>query len=298
MEGPDRDFTLGQLRTFVCAARARSFSRAADQLGISQPAVSDRIAMLEERLGQSLFLRRNGTTPLLTAEGVKLLDKAEGLLSASRDMRRDEAGVRKQRVRLSIGPHLREVYLKPLLPRFYREHPGIDLELLPVVSGAEAQSALDKGKIDLIAYTVGRGVGETLSARYVCDVPTVMVGPPGIRGQIASGATSLADIQFILSKPAGFFTPWIEQHLAESGFTLSRPILNLEFPDVIQQMVEDGQGASILMFEQVAQSVAAGRLEIFGPALPVMQRIIARSERAPDAAGVVEAYLIEAFQRS
>ena len=50
MGQPDRDFTLRQLRTFICAARAGSFSHAAAELGISQPAVSDQIALLEDRL--------------------------------------------------------------------------------------------------------------------------------------------------------------------------------------------------------------------------------------------------------
>ncbi len=87
MGQPDRDFTLRQLRTFICAARAGSFSHAAAELGISQPAVSDQIALLEDRLGHTLFVRRLGTTPQLTAEGVKLLETAGTLIDTSKSMR-------------------------------------------------------------------------------------------------------------------------------------------------------------------------------------------------------------------
>ena len=98
MTEPARDFTLGQLRTFVAAARARSFSRAADQLGISQPAVSEQIAMLEGRLGHRLFIRRRGASPVLTPDGASLLERAEALLNASQGLR-NERDVQRQRVR-------------------------------------------------------------------------------------------------------------------------------------------------------------------------------------------------------
>ncbi|MGE5721767.1 MAG: LysR family transcriptional regulator, partial [Sphingomonadales bacterium] len=74
-----RDFTLRQLATFVQAARAGSFAKAADQLGISQPAVSDHIATLERRIGRPLFIRRRGASSQLTEAGTELLRKAEML---------------------------------------------------------------------------------------------------------------------------------------------------------------------------------------------------------------------------
>lgn len=298
MNGPDRDFTLGQLRTFVCAARVSSFSRAAYQLGISQPAVSEQIAMLEERLGYTLFRRRCGTTPLLTPEGIKLLRKAEKLLSASQEIRSEEGPARRQRIRLSIGPYLQETYLKPILPRLYRDHPDIKLELLPVIPGIDAQTALDKGRVDLIVYTLGQPMSGFFDAQHICDVPTALVGPPGIQGQIASGERKIEDLTFILPAPEHFFSHWIERQLAVLGCKLRQPIVYLEFSDVIQRMVEDGQGVSLLMIEQVADSVAAGRLEIFGPRFPPMQRVLARSKSAPDAARIVEDYLVRIFQVS
>lgn len=54
------DVTFAQLRTFACAAGSGGFAKAAEQLDISQPAVSEQIKMLEGRLGHDLFERRRG----------------------------------------------------------------------------------------------------------------------------------------------------------------------------------------------------------------------------------------------
>jgi len=104
------------------------------------------------------------------------------------------------------------------------------------------------------------------------------------------------DLTFILPAPEHLFADWIERQLEALGCTPKQPILHVEFPDVIERMVEDGQGVSILMLEQVAASVEAGRLEVFGPALPPMRRVVARSKSAPSAAKLVEDYLIESFR--
>src|SRR5262245_19182348 len=109
MGQPDRDFTLRQLRTFICAARAGSFSHAAAELGISQPAVSDQIALLEDRLGHTLFVRRLGTTPQLTEEGQKLLETAGTLIDTSKAMRRETRKHQAPHVRISIGPRVLEL---------------------------------------------------------------------------------------------------------------------------------------------------------------------------------------------
>ncbi len=60
-------------------------------------------------------------------------------------------------------------------------------------------------------------------------------------------------------------------------------------------MIEDGQGVTMLTYEQLASGVAAGRLEIFGPNLPSLHRVIARSEHAPNAARVIEERLVKAM---
>lgn len=295
MGQPDRDFTLRQLRTFICAARAGSFSHAAAELGISQPAVSDQIALLENRLGHTLFVRRLGTTPKLTAEGIKLLETAGTLIDTSKSMRCDEGKRQTSHVRICIGPRVLELYLKPMLPSLYLDFPGLSIDLVPQVGHIDARSALERGQIDLVIYTLGEIPIGWQNCSVVGEVMVVMVGPPGTRQKLASGAVDMDDLQFILPTVGKTSENRLERRLRELGFNPRKPIIFLEFADVIQRMVEDGLGVTMLTYEQLAVGIAAGRLEIFGPTLKSLTRVIARSDHAPHAARMIEERLIKAM---
>ena len=295
MGQPDRDFTLRQLRTFICAARAGSFSHAAAELGISQPAVSDQIALLEDRLGHTLFRRRLGTTPQLTAEGLKLLETAGTLIDTSKSMRCEDRKHQTPHVRICIGPRVLELYLKPMLPKLYLDFPGLSIDIIPQLRLTEVRSALEREQLDLALYTLSEHPEGWRNSRTVCDVIVVMAGPPGTRQNLASGATQVEDLQFILPTVGKASENRLEQSLYELGVKPRKPIIFLEFADVIQKMVEDGQGVTMLTYEQLASGIAAGRLEIFGPTLPSLKRVIARSNHAPHAARIIEERLISAM---
>ncbi len=295
MGQPDRDFTLRQLRTFICAARVGSFSHAAAELGISQPAVSDQIALLEDRLGHTLFQRRLGTTPQLTAEGLKLLETAGTLIDTSKAMRCEESGREPLRIRLYIGPRALELYLKPMLPGLYRDFPGLRIDLIHRIPRAEIPTALERGRVDLVVYTINELPEGWQNSRTACKVMVVMAGPPGIRHKLASGAEQIEDLQFILPTVGNTTENQFERQLQRLDIKPRKPVIYLEFADVIQQMVEDGQGVTMLTYEQLASGIAAGRLEIFGPNLPSLQRIVARSDHAPHITRMLEDRLVKAM---
>jgi DNA-binding transcriptional LysR family regulator len=289
------DFTLRQLDTFVCAARTGSFALAADQLGISQPAVSDHIHTLERHLGHRLFDRRRGTTPTLTREGVDMLHRAESLLSTSQAMRGDEGTARvedKVHIRLSIGNRSRDVYLKPLLARIYTELPYVELEIVPAMPAEQIALALEKREIDLMLYTVGRPPLRLPNLHLLGDVPILMVAAPETKQLLDSGSIEIENLQFILPDFGPIAEQWLERQLALAGIRPRRAVRYLEFADVIQGIVEDGLGVSILTQEQVAPALAAGRLVRFGAEMEPMRRIIARSPLAPRATEALERLLI------
>jgi len=294
-----RDFTFRQLSSFVAAARAGSFALAADQLGISQPAISDHISTLERHLGHPLFERRRGTTPRLTGAGVDMLHRAENLLMTSEAMRRPNGHVGSDgrvRIRLSVGPRLREVYLKPLLSRLYAEHPDIEIELMPVLPMREVPAALEKGTVDLLLYHVGRLPDGIPNVQMVRDVPIVLVGSPAIAESIRKGERTLDDIPIILPHNATVSEQWLERQLGVVGIVPRAPIRYVEFFDVIQSMIEGGFGASILMTEQVKDALNAGRLVALGPELPPMKRIVVRAKKAPREAELLEKKLVAALR--
>jgi LysR family glycine cleavage system transcriptional activator len=118
------------LFTFEAAARRRSFTAAAEELNVSQPAVSKMIRQFEASLGFKLFHR--DTRPLeLTAEGKRLfadVERSFDLLNASIMAMRQ--GVRRDTVRVAFSASFLQLWLLPRLADFTETHPGIDLAIL------------------------------------------------------------------------------------------------------------------------------------------------------------------------
>lgn len=293
MKSRTEDITFGQLRTFICAAQAGSFVRAADQLGVSQPAVSEQIAALEERLRCKLFLRRRGTTPLLTAEGARILDRAITIVNTGDELLgtlREKAEAR-TRIRLSIGPRLKDACLKPLLPKLFRDFPEIEVEVVPPLPLPDMVTALERGRVDLCVSAMGPDVRHWPHVQYACRVPTVMIAAPGTNRSLAEGRCRPEDLQYIFPGPYSRIGSWAEQALAELGSKPAKEPIFLEFADVVPEMVEQGQGVSIMMYETVADRISGGRIEVIDVPLEGMTRIIARSPWAPQKTRILENYI-------
>ena len=123
--------SMSELHAFVTAARLGSFTRAAEQLCVTQGAVSRAVARLELHLGAPLLERRTqGLT--LTAAGRRLLLGAAGALDQIEQVSRELRAPTMQNIlRLSVVPTLASVWLIPRLPEFHQLHPTIELEFCP-----------------------------------------------------------------------------------------------------------------------------------------------------------------------
>lgn len=122
---------LHQLRYFVAVAELRHFTRAASELSVAQPSVSNSIRKLEAELGSPLFHRVRGRVAL-TQAGEALLPWAKRALddiAGARGQVREIAGLARGRLAVGATPSLTTVLLPEVLARFHTEHPGIDLVL-------------------------------------------------------------------------------------------------------------------------------------------------------------------------
>lgn len=142
---------LFQLETFVAVAQEGSFSRAAQRLHRTQPAVSQIIRKLERELGEALFDRssRDGT---LTDAGRVLLQNAEKLLNLRNETQRELADLRRlQSGRVSVAANeFTALYLLPVLHQFRRLHPMIQVAVRRSLASHIPQ--------ELLAHTVELGM--------------------------------------------------------------------------------------------------------------------------------------------
>jgi DNA-binding transcriptional LysR family regulator len=135
---------LDAVRTFVLAADEGRFQDAADELGISQQAVSKRIAALEKDLGVRLFTRTaRGIQP--TTDGEAFLPHARALLEVA-DRARE--AVRPGRRPLRVDVLARRSVCAAMLLEFHGQHPEIELEVVTLPNGAAATAAVQAGTVD------------------------------------------------------------------------------------------------------------------------------------------------------
>jgi LysR family hydrogen peroxide-inducible transcriptional activator len=187
---------LFQIRYFVAAARHLHFSRAAEELYVAQPSLSQQIARLEKELGVPLFHRR-GRRVSLTDAGKALLPVAERLLEQAEEARRvvqQVAGLERGRLSLCALPALDQHLLPPWLARFRREHPGVEVrvrELRPARAVAQAVTAgqADLGFVHLPCEAVGLEVRPLLEDPFALVVPEAhpFAGRPSVALAEAAG---------------------------------------------------------------------------------------------------------------
>src|SRR5450631_2433029 len=140
-----RRLSLGNLRAFEAVARRLSFSAAADELFVTQSAVSRQIKSLEAELGASLFVR--GTRHVeLTQSGQVLLRAVEvGLPRIDVAVRQIRQTRSRKRVSVTTFASFGSLWLLPRIEAFQREHPDIDLR----VSATDAIADMDDPELDL-----------------------------------------------------------------------------------------------------------------------------------------------------
>lgn len=124
---------LNALRSFEAAARNNSFSRAADELHVTQSAVSHQIRQLEEWFGLALF-DRQGRQTLPTPEGAELarsLAEAFGTIGAACQRIAKSDG--KSTLTIAAIPSIATIWLIPRLPTFHKLHPEINVRLMHAI---------------------------------------------------------------------------------------------------------------------------------------------------------------------
>lgn len=119
---------LKSLPVFESVARLNSFSQAANELHITQSAVSHHIKALEDYLGEQLFLR-SGRKLELTTEGRQYLDNITGSLNQIARATENMKGITETKLRLAVYSSFAVYWLIPRLPKLKRQYPNLDLTI-------------------------------------------------------------------------------------------------------------------------------------------------------------------------
>lgn len=287
---------VGRLRTLRAVAEHGSFSRAADELGYTQSAVSQQIAALEHEVGLGL-LNRAVRPVALTEAGRVLAAHVELVLErlATAEAQLDAIrGVRAGRLRVAAFPSACATFLPAAIAQFRRRHPDVQLEIVEAEPDI-GLPLLRTGEVDLaVVYHLGAVAADGLDAVALLDDEQRAVLPARHRlaGRPSVSVSDLAGEQWIAPHaggPARDYRDLLERLCAEAGFV---PRIAFETDDLqaVQAFVAAGLGIALmhdLTMPTRRRSVAVRPLS--GPRLTrTVTAMTVAGRRSPAAGAMVE----------
>jgi DNA-binding transcriptional LysR family regulator len=267
-----------RLRVFAAVARHLSFTKAGQELFVSQPAVTKHIRELEAQYGQRL-LERRGNRVSLTEAGRLLLAHAEAVAAATQQLEEQLLALRDPdeaagRLRLGASTTLSQYVLPAWLPAFQARYPQVQLSLLSANSERIAEALL-RGELDL-GFVEGRTKNRDL--HYELLMPDELVAvrratPAGPPAQPLPLAEALASPLVLRERGSGTLEV-LEMALRERKIKLSdlQIVFYLDSTEAIKGYLEAAPEALGFVSRQaLMRELAAGLLEVVpvrGLALP------------------------------
>ncbi|OQX31035.1 MAG: LysR family transcriptional regulator [Candidatus Sedimenticola endophacoides] len=236
------------LNAFLAVAESGSFSAAAQQLHLSQPAVSKRVAALEEELKSRLF-DRLGRRVRLTEAGRQLLPRARQLRLDIADIRRDISnlsGRASGTLTMGTSHHIGLRRLPPVLKRYSLRHPGVTLDIRFMDSEAVC-GAVEQGELELGVVTLPTHTPESLQALAVWDDPLrfVVAEDHPLAGGHAPGLEELMAHPAVLTTRGTYTREILDRALERRGLQ-ARPAMATNYLETLKMMVEIGLGWGVL----------------------------------------------------
>src|SRR5689334_2725393 len=251
---------LRQLEILQAIAETGSFTACGRKLNVSQSAISRQILLLEEELGEPLFLR--------VGRQVRMTPAAESLVQLGQrvfqDVREtvgsitDRTRTVKGTLRLAGGMTVCLYVIPPLLKHLKRVHPGVDVRLT-VATATRGVEEIKAGRVDAGLLTLPVEESDLVTVPVMREellVVTMPTHPLAKRRKIVPG--DLASEPFVLFEPGSATRRVIDSFFASEKIEPTI-VMDTENVEIIKAMVKTGLGIGIVPYQSVAREVRLGQ---------------------------------------
>jgi len=264
--------TLRQLKVFESVARHLNYTRAAEELHLTQPAVSMQVKQLEDSLGAALF-EQLGKRIHLTEAGKEVLGYARSITQQLDELEavlNRQKGLAGGRLRISVATTA-NYFVPNLLGSFSRRYPDITVSL-DVTNRETLLRQLSENLVDLVI--MGRPPAEAdVEAEVFLENPLVIVAPPEhtLARMKKIPLKRLQEEVFLVREPGSGTRIAMERFFSERGMHL-RTGMEVGSNEAIKQSVQAGLGLGLLSRATVDQELALGQLVLLDVAeFPIMR---------------------------
>jgi LysR family nitrogen assimilation transcriptional regulator len=276
------------LRSFVHIARVGSFSRAAAELYVAQPALSRQISKLESELGTPVFLR-HARGVRLTSAGAQLLERAEMIINfvvQTAEHVRAASDRLSGHIALGLPPAVGVWVSAPIAEAFRDRWPAVGLHMREGLSSSLQEWLLDR-RVDL-AIVYNQPPLEAFDVMPLCSEAMVVVGPPDDtvlerRGGEPLRIRDLADLPLIAPGFPHANRRVLEQSAVQHGVHL-RIVLEVDSVTLTKALVRRGLGYSLLTYTAIQEEVERGELKALPLERPAIRSVVSlatlREQRA------------------
>ena len=250
-------------RIFYAVANAKNITKAAEQLMISQPAISKSIKKLEEQLGGQLFVRTKRGV-ILTDEGREFYNyirQAMEYIYNAENKFTDLVNLNTGTIKIGISTTLTKEFLLPYIEVFHQKYPNIDIQIVTDVATVLI-SKLRNGLIDIIVMNVVDSVVEkdieVINCKEVHDCFVVNHSYKELIGKKIS-MKELNDYPLILQSKGSNTRSFIDDVAKENGVVL-KPTAELASYTLVVEFSKIGLGIGYATKEYIKDELASERL--------------------------------------
>jgi DNA-binding transcriptional LysR family regulator len=248
---------LNQLRSFILVASLAGFSKAAEVLHLTQPAITHQIQNLEETLGE-LLMERRGRSLVLTPAGEVFYEYAKQIINLTETARETVHQFSSVRGRLTIGAGTTNTIfrLPNILKSYHEAYPQVEIRIRngdsKLISGLVYENAVDLGLVTTI------NVNLNLETKPLFEDQILLIAPRDF-GKEQLTISELGFESLILFRSGSGFRRFLDEHFYEHGF-IPKVTMEMESIEAIIQLVASGLGLAFLPEIAVIDSLKNNRL--------------------------------------